>query len=272
MAGHLNVEGLAANTTPAPVAKVKYQRTTKGRKSQKVNLMLAAAAEDLSPISGATSPLLALQHQQQRGGFGPPSAGQHGMVGSYGHGMGGGPFMEGGGGGGFPHHFYNHSMQEGSPPSYYGGGEGHQHLIGGGHGMRGLPSFEQDFMRGQHQQQQGHQQQQRPFYTTAGMTGGGGLGGGGMKQHSMDPHEQDYDALHRQHLSPTGTVITGGGVLKSDPNNNCDFSEMRMFNGGGGIKSEFTSEDQPVSSGGGRMSSPMTNTNATTPEDVLEEL
>lgn len=253
---------------PPPV-KVKYQRTTKGRKS-KVNLMLAAAAEDLSPVPGATSPLM----MQQRGSFGPNASQMGGGYGQMGGGGAGGPFMDGGG---FQHQYYGH-IHEGSPANYYGDGGGqhgqqHQQQM---MGMRGLPSFEQDFLRGQHHQQQ----QQRPFYTTAGM--------GGMKQHSMDSHEPDYDALHRHHVSPNATV-TGvgggggpGGVVKGDPNNNnCDFSEMRMFNGGGGggggtIKSEYPGEEMPSSGGvggsSGRMSSPMTNTNATTPDDVLEEL
>lgn len=233
--------------------------------------MLAAAAEDLSPVPGATSPLM----MQQRGSFGPNASQMGAGYGQMGGGGGGGPFMDGGG---FQHQYYGH-IHEGSPANYYGDGGGqhgqqHQQQM---MGMRGLPSFEQDFLRGQHH----HQQQQRPFYTTAGM--------GGMKQHSMDSHEPDYDALHRHHVSPNATV-TGvgggggggpGGVLKGDPNNNnCDFSEMRMFNGGGGgggtIKSEYPGEEMPSSGGvggsSGRMSSPMTNTNATTPDDVLEEL
>lgn len=266
----------------APPAKVKYQRTTKGRKAQKVNLMLAAAAEDLSPVPGATSPLM-----MQRGSGGPafgPAASQ--MGGSYAQMGAGGPFMEGVGGGGvgsFQHPFYGH-MHEGSPNGYFGEGgqqaqqQQHQQQM---MGMRGLPSFEQDFLRGPQPPQTQHQ---RPFYTTAGM--------GGMKQHSIDHsstlHEPDYDALHRHHVSPSNSVSGGAagapgvvGAIKGDANNNnCDYSEMRMFNGGGGgggagsgggIKSEFTVAEDHQSSGG-RLSSPMTNTNATTPDDVLEEL
>lgn len=239
----------------APPVKAKYQRTAKGRKG-KANLMLAAVVEDAVAPPG---PLMI----PQRNNFGHPmGASNYGQMGG-----GGGGFMENGGG--FQHQFYGH-IHEGSPHSFYGGGEGvgvgqqQQHLMGG-NSLRVLPSFDQDFLRGPHHQQQ----QQRPFYTTAG--GGMVAAGGGMKQHPMEPHEQDYDALHRHHLSPPSTA-PGGGVKRDchgDANNNCDFSEMRMFNG---IKSEFPGEDHSSSGGGGRLSSPMTNTNATTPDDVLEEL
>ena len=235
-----------------PPVKIKYQRTTKGRKSQKVNLMLAAAAEDLSPVPGASSPMQMLH--QRTGGFGsPPMGSGYGQMGGA-----GGPFMDGGG---FQHQFYGHMHHEHGSPPYFGGDQpSHGQMMG----MRGLPSYEQDFLRGHPQQQQ-----RPPFYS-------GGSGGGSLKE---SPHEPDYDALHRQHVSPK----SGGG----DPNNNCDFSEMRLFNGtsgasgGGTIKSEFPGEEhltpQSVGGGGGgsssgRMSSPMTNANASTPDDVLEEL
>lgn len=255
----VHLGGVAEMGPVAPPVKAKYQRTAKGRKSQKANLMLAAVAEDVvAPGVGPPGPLM----MPQRNNFGPPMGGSN-----YGQ-MGGGGFMENGGG--FQHQFYGH-IHEGSPHSFYGGGEGvgqqQQHLMGG-NSLRVLPSFDQDFLRGPHQQQQ-----QRPFYTTAG--GGMVAAGGGMKQHPMEPHEQDYDALHRHHLSPPSTApsVGGGGVKRDchgDANNNCDFSEMRMFNG---IKSEFPGEDHSSSGGGGgRLSSPMTNTNATTPDDVLEEL
>lgn len=270
--GHPGLGHLGAGPLPdAPPVKVKYQRTTKGRKSQKVNLMLAAAAaasaEEAPPVPNATSPLL----MAQRGNFGPPMGSGYGQMGN------GGGFMENGAasGGGFQHQFYGH-MHDGSPQSFYGGGGGvgssGDHMAA--NCLRVMPGFEQDFMRG-------NQQQQRPFYA------GGGAGMGGMKQqqHAMDALEQDYDALHRHHVSPPSALAGGAGGpgLKAplrdchgDANNNCDFSEMRMFNG---IKSEFPGGEDHSSQGtgsggggGGRMGSPMTNANATPPDDVLEEL